>query len=70
MTKEELTERLAAFEAKFDAILKENADLKELVSGLKEKYEDKDFGGMTRQGPVETSKVANDTFESYAKQFM
>ena len=37
VTKEELTERLAALEAKFDAVIKENGDVKENPSGIEKK---------------------------------
>lgn len=70
VTKEELTERLAALEAKFDAVLKENGDLKEKLSGMEEKYEKKDFGTFQKQGMVGKDKDANNTFDEYAKQFM
>ena len=70
VTKEELTERLAALEAKFDAVLKENGDLKEKLSGMEEKYERKDFGTFQKQGMVGKDKDANITFDEYAKQFM
>ena len=70
VTKEELTERLAALEAKFDAVLKENGDLKEKLSGMEEKYERKDFGTFQKQGMVGKDKDANNTFDEYAKQFM
>lgn len=77
VTKEELMERLAAFEAKFDAVVKENTDLKNQLSaakeetkGLKDKYENKDFGNFGRQGVIEKNKDANETFDSYSKQFM
>ena len=70
VTKEELTERLAALEAKFDAVLKENGDLKEKLSGMEEKYENKDFGTFQKQGMTSKDKDANNTFDEYAKQFM
>ena len=77
VTKDELMERLSAFEAKFDALVKENTDLKDQLSksqeetnGLKEKYENKDFGNVNRQGVIEKDKSANETFDSYAKQFL
>ena len=69
VTKDELAERLAAFESKFEAVLKENADLKDELGKMKEKYEEKDFGGFQKQGLVASDAVANDTFESYARQF-
>ena len=69
VTKDELAERLAAFESKFEAVLKENADLKDQLGKMKEKYEEKDFGGFQKQGLVASDAVANDTFETYARQF-
>lgn len=77
VTKEELAERFAAFEAKYEAVVKENVDLKEKLSkseeentGLKDKYENKDFGNFNRPGVMSKDKDANETFESYSKSFM
>ena len=77
VTKEEMLERCAAFEAKYEAIVKENTDLKNELSkakeesnGLKEKYENKDFGSFGSKGVPEKNKDANETFDSYSKQFM
>ena len=69
VTKEELTERLSAMEAKFDAVLKENGDLKNKLSAMEDKYENKDFGNFQKQGMLEKDKQANSTFDEYAKQF-
>lgn len=63
VTKDELCERLAALEAKYDAVIKENQD-------LKDKYENKDFGGFQRQGVMQKDKSANSSFDEYSKQFM
>lgn len=63
VTKDELMERLGAMEAKFQAVLKENED-------LKEKYENKNFGNFQKQGMLEKDKQANSSFEEYAKQFI
>ena len=63
VTKEELMERLSAMEAKFDAVVKENQD-------LKDKYENKDFGNNAKKGMPEKDKLANSTFEEYSRQFM
>jgi hypothetical protein len=63
VTKEELMEKLSALEAKFDAVVKENED-------LKDKYENKDFGNNVRKGVMEKDKIANSTFEEYSRQFM
>lgn len=62
VTKSELMERLAAFEAKFDALIKENQD-------LKDKYENKNFGNTQRQGMMPKDKSANSSFDEYSKQF-
>lgn len=70
VTKDYLAEKLSALEAKYDAVVKENADLKDELSGMKDKYENKDFGGFQRQGLPEKSASVEDTFESYSKQFM
>lgn len=77
VTKEMLAERLAAFEAKFNAVVKENQDLKEQLSskseeldGMKDKYENKDFGNFQKQGVQVKDKQANSSFDEYSKQFM
>lgn len=69
VTKEELAERLSAMEAKCDAVLKENRDLKNKLSAMEDKYENKDFGNFQKQGMIEKDKQANSTFDEYAKQF-
>lgn len=69
VTKEELADRLSALEAKFDAVLKENGDLKNKLSAMEDKYENKDFGNFQKQGMLEKDKQANSTFDEYAKQF-
>ena len=75
--KTDLHEAIAALEAKYDALFKENTDLKEKLANadkdrdeLRKKYEDDDFGGYSKQGVDGKNKSANDTFESYSKQFM
>lgn len=70
VTKDELADRLSALEAKFDAVLKENGDLKNKLSAMEDKYENKDFGNFQKQGMLEKDKQANSTFDEYAKQFM
>lgn len=77
VTKEMLAERLAALEAKFDAVVKENSDLKDALSskseeldGMKDKYENKDFGNFQKQGMQVKDKQANSSFDEYSKQFM
>ena len=70
MTKDEFMERMSAFEAKFDAVIKENEDLKKENEDLRNKYENKDFGGLQKQGMIEKDKKANESFDEYAKNFM
>jgi len=70
VTKEMLAERFASLEAKIDALVKENGDLKSELSATKEKYEGKDFGGFQKQGVMERDSYAEDTFETYSKNFM
>lgn len=74
VTKDELTQYLDALNAKFDAVVKENADLKDKLSSMQDKYENKDFGNMHKQGLIPNDESANnqfkETFESYAKKFM
>ena len=77
VTKDMLAERLSALEAKFDAVVKENSDLKEQLSnksdelkGMQDKYENKDFGGFQKQGILDKNKYANSSFDEYSKQFM
>ena len=77
VTKEMLAERLSALEAKFDAVVKENSDLKDKLSskseeldGMKDKYENKDFGNFQKQGMQVKDKSANSSFDEYSKAFM
>lgn len=70
VTKDELAERFAALEAKFDAVIKENGDLKNKIAGLQDKYEDNDFGDTSAKGMMEPNQDANSTFEEYSKKFM
>lgn len=77
VTKEMLADRLAALEAKFDAVVKENGDLKEKLSSsskelddMKDKYENKDFGNFQKQGMQVKDKSANSSFDEYSKAFM
>ena len=69
VTVDMLNERFDALAAKFDAVIKENADLKERIG----KYENEDFGNVQKQGVQTKDKDANDvfeeTFESYSAQF-
>lgn len=77
VTKDMLAQRLSALEAKFDAVVKENQDLKDQLSskseeldGMKDKYENKDFGNFQKQGVQVRDKQANSSFDEYSKQFM
>ena len=70
VTKDYLAERFAALEAKFDAVIKENADLKNEVSHLQDKYEDRDFGDLSKKGVMAQDKDANSSFDEYSKNFM
>lgn len=77
VTKDMLAQRLSALEAKFDAVVKENSDLKEKLSskseeldGMKDKYENKDFGNFQKQGVIAKDKSANSSFDEYSKAFM
>ena len=70
VTKDDLAERLSAFEAKFEAILAENKALTEKLAQMSEKYEEHDFGGFARQGVQQKDSFANETFDSYSKQFL
>lgn len=70
VTKDVFEAKLAAFEAKFNSVVKENEDLKNKLSEMKDKYETKDFGNMQRKGMNEVSKSANSTFDEYSRQFM
>lgn len=70
ITKEEFEARFAALESKYDAVVKENTDLKDALSKMKEKYEDPNFGDYQKKGVAEKDDIANDTFESYSRQFM
>ena len=77
VTKDMLAQRLSALEAKFDAVVKENSDLKNQLStkseeldGMKDKYENKDFGNFQKQGVQTKDKQANSSFDEYSKAFM
>lgn len=80
VTKDMLADRLSALEAKFDAVIKENEDLKakltnkeDELNGMKDKYENKDFGNTQKVGATRDAKANNafaDTYAEYAKQFM
>jgi len=77
VTKDYLKQMLDSFSAKYEAVVKENEDLKAKlvesngkVTEMQDKYENKDFGGYTKQGVQTKDKNANDTFDEYSKQFM
>ena len=70
VTKDELAEKLASFEAKYQAVIKENEDLKNKLSDMENKYEKNDFGNMQKKGVQKKDKDANSSFDEYSKQFM
>lgn len=72
VTKDELGERLSALEAKYNAIVEENTDLKNKLSAIHDKYEVNDFGNQSKKGIDDKgeNRSANETFDSYSKQFM
>lgn len=80
VTKDMLADRLSALEAKFDAVIKENEDLKAQITnkedelnGMKDKYENKDFGNVQKAGTSQDKKANNafaESYAEYAKQFM
>lgn len=64
VTKEDFQAQIAALEAKFAAVVKENED-------LKEKYENKDFGGFNKKGIIENDKKNKaESYDDYAKDYM
>ena len=80
-TKDYVAERIDALKAMFEAVVKENqdlkekfakenGDLKEKLSFMEKKYEDSDFGDLSRQGVMAKDKDANSTFDEYSKKFM
>lgn len=70
VTKDYLAERQAALEAKIDAVIKENSDLKEKLAFMEKKYEDSDFGDLSKKGVMTKDSDANSSFDEYSKQFM
>ena len=84
-TKDMVNERFSALEAKIDAILKENADLKEEIAkeksesakkddelnGMKEKYENSDFGTAQKKGmPSDMNKASSGSlFDDWMQQY-
>jgi len=77
VTKDDLAQMLAAFEAKFSAVISENEGLKQKVSDLQSqneqirtKYEDNgDFGGAQAQGVSADNRATYETFEEYSARF-
>ena len=84
VTKEELDEKLQAFEAKFFALAEENKQLKEANAKLldeknkaeteteemKNKYERSDFGNITTKGVSKDGKGSSyQSFDEYSKNF-
>lgn len=73
VTKADLQEMLNAFNAKLDAIIKENTDLKEANSKMHDKYEVGNFGTDSKKGIMgngDTKTTSYQSFDEYAKQFM
>lgn len=77
VTKSMLAERFAALEAKFDAVLKENEDLKNKldeqnneINGMKDKYENKDFGDIGSKNSVKSKESKVESYDDYARKFM
>lgn len=86
MTKDEFYARIDALNAKIDAVMKENENLKaqnaelldgktkaeEMANQMKDKYENHSFGNYQKQGVVQDGKGAGayQSFDDYSKQFM
>ena len=70
VTKTDLEERLRAFEAKYDTVLKENDDSKNALQEKIDKYEKGDFGVQTKRGIDAKDPDKLDDFDEYSKQFM
>lgn len=69
VTKADLAAAIAAIDAKFKAVVKENEDLKDQITGYQDKYEKKDFGTAARPGVMPKDPSANDKVTSYQKSF-
>lgn len=76
VTKEYLAQVLASLDAKISAVIANDELLKDSLDksesenhGLKQKYEEKDFGNTVRKGTPEPDRKANETFDDYSKQF-
>ena len=74
---EDIMARLAARDAKIDAVVKENSDLKNALAnkddelkGMRDRYETPNFGDAQKKGVVTKDKSADDDFESYSRAFM
>lgn len=71
VTKDELAQMISALGAKLDAVIKENADLKNANEQIRTKYEDNgDFGTAQKKGLDADARTANETFDEYSKRFM
>ena len=71
VTKDELAQMISALGAKLDAVIKENADLKNANEQIRTKYEDNgDFGTEQKKGLDADARTANETFDEYSKRFM
>lgn len=71
VTKDEFADRIASLEAKLDAVIKENVDLKNQNSELKDKYEEKDFGVATKKGSLDKDDSTKySSFDEYSKNFI
>jgi hypothetical protein len=76
VTKEYLLEQLNSLNAKFDAVIKENKDLKDKleesnskVDQMSKKYEEHDFGNVSKNGVTTKDTKANESFDEYCSKF-
>lgn len=76
VTKEYLIEQLNSLNAKFDAVIKENKDLKDKleesnskVDQMSKKYEEHDFGNVSKNGVTTKDTKANESFDEYCSKF-
>lgn len=75
VTKDYLKEVIGAFQAKLDSVSKENEDLKEELAkkndelnGMKDKYENPDFGNSQKKGvQVEQKLTGGNLYERYVR---
>jgi hypothetical protein len=73
VTKQQLEEVLNALTSKYDALFKENQDLKAQNEQYKSKYETGDFGGNVKSGldiDEKGKKMASDSFDEYCKNYL